>query len=36
MKIRFEPNEFTVGEEYHGKLIEIETSISLQKAEGYG
>jgi len=38
MKVKFEPNEFEVGKEYHGKIIEIEPVIVkplLQKAEGY-
>jgi len=39
MKVKFEPNEFEVGKEYHGKIIEIEPIITiplLQRAEGYG
>jgi len=23
MKVKFEPNEFEIGKEYHGKLVEI-------------
>ncbi len=35
MKVRFEPNEFVVGEEYHGKIVEIGTPAAKELIQAF-